>query len=246
MNLNDFIAVTDSGAGGITTLCALKRLMPNENYAYFADRKYAPYGPRKPAEVAARQFKIADFFWRQGVKALVVACNTATNVCIDRLRAVSPVPVIGTEPALKPAVRAGGRTIVLATPLTLKSPKFLSLTAALGGSVTALPQPELATAIERHLDDLSVAAALLPWETLKDFDNIVLGCTHYIFLKPFITAKLPGVKVFDGNEGIARRCQSLLALRHPPSPGGGAIRFIKEELEKNSENACDSRQFPLC
>lgn len=230
MNLNDYIAVTDSGAGGITTLCALKQMMPAENFAYFADRKFAPYGLRDPDEVRDRQFEIAAFFWRQGVKALVVACNTATNVCIDRLRAVSPVPVIGTEPALKPAVSAGGRTAVLATPLTLKSKKFLSLTAALGGSVTALPQPELATAIEQNLDDLAAAAALLPWRRLKDFDNIVLGCTHYIFLKSFITARLPKVRVFDGNEGIARRCRSLLGARPAEGGGGGVIRFIKEEF----------------
>ena len=120
------VAVFDSGVGGISVLKELYALMPCENYIYFGDSKNAPYGSREPDEVKELVLKNADYLASMGVKALVVACNTATSVAIEDLRRIYDMPVIGVEPALKPAVlyKEHSAVAVMATPITVHEAKF--------------------------------------------------------------------------------------------------------------------------
>ena len=148
------IAVFDSGMGGISVLRALVAHMPQENYLFFGDSLHAPYGVRPPEQVRDLTMQAAERFVERGVKAIVIACNTATSAAITELRERFPqIPIIGLEPALKPAVLAhpGGRILVMATPLTLHEHKFAALlehyrTAA---EIVPLPAPDLVGFVER-------------------------------------------------------------------------------------------------
>jgi glutamate racemase len=123
------IGVFDSGIGGLTVLKEAIKLMPHENYFYYADTKHVPYGTKPKDEVAGYIFDAVDFFARQGVEALVVACNTATSIAINDLRVKYSFPIIGMEPAVKPAVEKVDhrRVLVLATPITVKEKKLHDL-----------------------------------------------------------------------------------------------------------------------
>jgi glutamate racemase len=143
------IGVFDSGLGGISVVRQLRRDLPNEHVLYFGDSANAPYGRKTPEQVRELSFDIVDRFVRQGVKAVVIACNTATSAAVDALREAYDIPIIGMEPALKPACDRGHgtaqRIIVAATPLTLHEPKFKRLMTRFLGSAhhffAALPRP---------------------------------------------------------------------------------------------------------
>ncbi|PPD10391.1 MAG: glutamate racemase, partial [Methylotenera sp.] len=136
------IGVFDSGVGGISVLKHIHALLPHEDLLYVADSKYAPYGSRTPAEITARCFEIADFLIAKNAKALVVACNTATAAAIDALRLAYDLPIIGMEPAVKPAAEASKNGIigVLATVGTLKSAQFAALLETYGRNVEVVTQ----------------------------------------------------------------------------------------------------------
>ncbi|MFN3531087.1 MAG: glutamate racemase, partial [Candidatus Brocadia sp.] len=123
------IGVFDSGIGGISVLAVIIRILPNEEFVYFADTLHSPYGTKPEDVVRTLSIKAAEFLSFVGIKSLVVACNTATSVAINEIRRTYPFPVIGMEPALKPAIELGltGKILVMATPLTLKSKKFIEL-----------------------------------------------------------------------------------------------------------------------
>lgn len=212
------IGVFDSGVGGLTVLCELVRLMPNEDFIYFGDEANAPYGALTHDEVRAAALAALDRLTSLGIKALAVACNTATAAAIDTLRAARPeMPIIGTEPAVKVAHDAGYRRIlVLATPVTVAEPRFETLVETRCGDaeVIALPCLRLATLIEENdaaspIFDSYMRELLSPYA--GRFDSIVLGCTHYPLIKDSIAAvaseysggrELP---IFDGAAAIARQ-----------------------------------------
>jgi glutamate racemase len=224
------IGVFDSGVGGLSILRALRAELPHEHFVYFADSGHAPYGERDEAHVIARSRAItAQLRAEHGIKALVIACNTATAAAVHLLRAEHPdLPIIGVEPALKPAVglTRTGRIGVLATRGTLGSAKFTALLASLGGLAEFILQPcdGLADAIERQ--ETAKIIALCDQYTLGmgrfglkpgQIDTLVLGCTHYPFANEYLRALLgPAIQFIDTGEPVARHTRQLLMASHIP------------------------------
>ena len=251
----DYIAVFDSGVGGISVLRHLRRVMPGERYLYFGDSANAPYGTRTKQEVGALTFAAARRLVGQGVKALVVACNTATSAAIGDLRAAYPeLIVIGIEPALKLAAdRFPGAGIgVMATPMTLREEKFENLMHRYEtvSRVYKLPAPGLVELVEQGRADSPEAEALLtalfaPY--LGKLDAVVLGCTHYPFAAKAISRVLgEEVALLDGGDGTARETRRRLEeaglLENGPGevvltnslPDGDILRLSRELLEGES------------
>lgn len=207
------IGVFDSGLGGISVLRACVRLLPQENFLFFGDSANAPYGEKSLDQVRALTLSAVDRLLEQGVKGIVVACNTATSAAIGLLRQLHPgLPIIGIEPAVKPAALAAGSSsvIVMATPLTIREDKYQKLAAAFCGhaNVISLPCKGLAEMVERGIFDGPVLDAylqdlLLPFRYCN-IDYIVLGCTHYPFVRKAIARNFGRpVSIIDGSEGTA-------------------------------------------
>ena len=233
MNNTSPIGFFDSGLGGISVLRGTLRLLPGEDYLYFGDSYHAPYGVRPLEEVRELSKAAADHLLERGAKAIVIACNTATSAAAACLREAYPeIPIIGTEPAVKPAVERhpGGRILVMATPRTLKEKKFLDLWGLYRQQAEIVPVPcgGLMEFVERgilrgkELEDF--LRELLAPHLTSPVDAAVLGCTHYPFLTGAIRRVLgPGPEILDGAEGVARQlCRRLeeLDLRNPRTAGG--------------------------
>lgn len=213
------IGVMDSGVGGISVLKHIHALLPHENLLYMADSKYAPYGNRTSEEITARCFAIADFLITQNVKALVVACNTATAAAIDAMRKKYTLPIIGMEPAVKPAAEASKNGVVgvLATVGTLKSAQFAALLESYGRNVKVVTQAcvGLVECVERGELDTPNTKALIrqycaPLLT-EGADTLVLGCTHYPFVKQAI-GEIVGDKItlIDTGAAVAKQLKRQL------------------------------------
>ncbi len=231
MAAGDWIGVFDSGVGGISVLAEMERLLPNERFLYFGDTRNAPYGTKTEAEVLDCVTAVFRHLLDAGSKAVVIACNTATAVAAGTLRAAYPeLPIIGMEPALKPAalLRHEGRILVLATPMTLRLEKFRRLMASWGDAADPVPCPGLMELVEKQ--DASAAEAYLS-RILSAYtaplDAVVLGCTHYVFLRPLLQRMLPeGTAVLDGNAGTARQLRRVLGERGLlRTDGPGEIRL---------------------
>lgn len=247
----DYIAVFDSGVGGISVLRQLRRILPNERFLYFGDSANAPYGTRPTAQVQELALSAARRLMGRGCKALVVACNTATAAAIDLLRAAYPdTIVVGIEPAVKLAAQRfpGGRVGVLATPVTLREEKFRHLAALCGERCTVipLPAPGLAELVEQGKANGAQARALLepilePY--IGRLDALVLGCTHYPFaeklLRQLLGAELP---LLDGGEGTARETRRRLAQSGLLYDGPGEICW---ENSLNSTDIMELSKFLL-
>jgi glutamate racemase len=221
---DDPIGVFDSGVGGLSVLNALREALPHERFVYFADTGHAPYGERGDAFVAERSDTVArQLVDGHRIKALVVACNTATAAAIHRLRAGHPaLPVVGVEPALKPAVALSrtGRIAVLATRVTVESDKFRALHASLAAQArfSIVPCDGLAGAIERA-DEARISGLCAQYLSAAgrfgsgadELDTLVLGCTHY----PFIADELrrhtgDAVRFIDTGAPVAQQTRRLL------------------------------------
>ncbi len=228
------IGVFDSGVGGISVLKHIRDLMPHENLIYVADSRHAPYGNQTPEFIQERSFWLAEFLLRQGVKALVVACNTATAAAVAGLRERYPdLTIIGMEPAVKPAVAATktGVVGVLATSGTLKSAQFAALLEHYGQGVEVVTQAcvGLVECVEKGALTSSSTKALLKQyvQPLLDAkaDTIVLGCTHYPFVRTLIE-ELVGkdVVLIDTGAAVAKhlknRLQENQLLRASDEVGG--------------------------
>ena len=231
------IAVFDSGVGGISVLRELVKLMPNENFIFFGDSKNAPYGTRTLTEVRALTLAHAKELFDTGAKGLVVACNTATSAAVRILREKYPeIPIVGIEPAVKPAVSCKEHPVVLvmATPMTIREEKFKRLVSRYEdqGEIIPLPCPGLMDFVERgdlHGDDLRKYLTELFYEFRdRKIDAAVLGCTHYPFAREMIQEVLgPDVKIFDGAPGTAREMKRRLAEKDLLSErtGKGSVQF---------------------
>ena len=239
------IGVFDSGIGGLSVLQALRRELPNEHFVYLADSGNAPYGERGDAFVQARTHAIAQYLCAQHhIKALVIACNTATAAAVESLRAQMPdLPLIGVEPAIKPAA-ASSQTHhigVIATRGTVESRRFKKLIHEHGQHVVfhvqacdglaraiecstlqASHKPEEMTEIEalsaRYIRDLGAFGL-----KTGEMDTLVLGCTHYVFIKEELRALLgPDVQLIDTGAAVARQTRRLLDQAHHLRPPMGA------------------------
>lgn len=239
------IAVFDSGVGGISVLRELARLMPGEDYLYYGDSKNAPYGVKDTETVRTLTCEHARRLFDQGAKGLVVACNTATSAAVRTLRERYPyIPIVGIEPAVKPAAQSGDhpRVLVLATPMTIREEKFRRLMALYEkeADIVPLPCPGLMDFVERgDLDGEDLHKYLT--ELLYDYrddavDAVVLGCTHYPFARRQIQSVLgPHVRIFDGGEGTAREMQRRLASAGLLRPEDRQGHVVFENSDGNDE-----------
>lgn len=233
MKKTDAIAVFDSGVGGISVLGELRRLLPGERYLYFGDSANAPYGTRPTAEVQALTFAAVErLLWETPLKALVIACNTATAAAVAALRQKYPeLIIIGIEPALKLAASRfpGGNIGIMATEVTLREEKLGRLMGRVADhcQIQKIPAPGLVELVEQGLADSPQAEALLsgilgPY--VGKLDALVLGCTHYPFASKRISAVLgPSTALIDGGAGTARETQRRLAEAGLVENGSGSL-----------------------
>lgn len=231
----DQIAVFDSGVGGISVLRQLVRLLPGERFLYFGDSANAPYGTRPTEEVRALTFAAVERLYEQyPIKALVLACNTATAAAVKELRQAYPDRIIvGIEPAVKLAADhfPGGRVGVMATQVTLREEKFDTLLHRWDGCCTLakIPAPGLVELVESGRGDSPEAEALLrpilePYA--GQLDALVLGCTHYPFAARPITRILgSGTALLDGGEGTARETRRRLQAQNLLENGTGSVQI---------------------
>ena len=238
MNAIARIGVFDSGVGGLTVLAACMKKLAGCSFYYFGDNAHAPYGNRSEAEITEFVFRGLRRFRRIGVDAAVLACNTATAVCAERARNAFAFPVVGMEPAVRPAAASCRRVLVLATPLTAASRRLERLTASFPDtSFTICGLSGFAGAIERALtcgEPLTISDHLPQGR----YDGVVLGCTHYVFFRDEI-ARFYGCKVFDGGEGTANRLQSLLIQKHKYSLFGTDDHFDPSQ----NPNICFTKKY---
>lgn len=231
------IALFDSGLGGLTVLSEAVKQLPEEDFLFFADTLHAPYGTKTKEQVQDFVRESLDQILREDIKALVIACNTATSAAAEELRQEYRFPIIGMEPAVKPAVEmnrnTGKRVLVAATPLTLHQSKYAQLVSRVDDHsiVDSLPLPELVAYCEAMQFDPGVMTAYFeekfaPYD-LNDYGTLVLGCTHFPFYKPLLSRILPAhMEIIDGSRGTVRRLRSVLAEQKRLGSGGkGEIRF---------------------
>ncbi len=250
MKNTDPVGVFDSGVGGVSVLNEIRRVLPREDLIFFGDSKNAPYGTKSAGEVRRLAERSFLFLREKGCKIIVAACNTATAVAIGTLRETyAPFPIVGIEPALKPAVleNPGKRVLLLATPLTLRQERVLAMKEKYDSlaTITVKGARGLVELIEAgHTGDaelLSFLRGLFSDELSEGNlpDAVVLGCTHYPHVKGAIRAVLgEGVRLYDGGEGTARRCRSLLSEANllNPQQTRGRVEFFGSDPEK----------IPLC
>ena len=220
MDKNSKIGVFDSGLGGLSVLHTLQTILPQESYVYFGDSMNAPYGVKTREDVFELSKAICDALIEKNVKAIVIACNTATSAAVERLRALYDIPIVGMEPAIKPALKhATGQIAVLATEMTLKEEKFLKLVESLedGYRIEKIPAPEWVDCVENHMFDqdyVNVSVKTFLDKYVPKSNAIVLGCTHFVFLRNVISAYYHGkIEIFDGNMGTALQLKNTLASR---------------------------------
>ena len=246
MHSNCPVGVFDSGVGGLSVLREIHQLLPNEDLLYVADSAHAPYGDKPKEFILERSTAIIEFFLSQKVKAIVVACNTATAAAVKELRGIYQMPMVAMEPAVKPACEQTHTGIigVLATSRTINSNNFQILFARFAGQAKIIPQPCPGLVDQVEQGDLSsdqtralVSQFVLPLIE-QQADILVLGCTHYPFLKPLIQDVAgASVKVIDSGAAIARRLESLLQQQGLLSDAktSGSVQFYSSAENGNAD-----------
>lgn len=232
-NKNNKIGILDSGIGGTTTLNEIKKLLPNEDFIYYADSKNNPYGSKSTEELYSIVKNIVDYLIKKEVKLIVIACNTATTKCIEKLREnYKNILFVGTEPAIKVACDNNYKnTLVLATPGTIKSERtgeLVNKNKKINQNIYLLPCDYLANAIERNdnkeIDSL-LNKYLTPYQN-KNIDSIVLGCTHYPLIKDKIQSYFKDAIIIDGNIGVAKRVKYILETNNLIANNKGNVDYI--------------------
>ena len=229
----DYIAVFDSGIGGVSVLRELVRQLPGERFLYFGDSRNAPYGERSTQQVRELTLAAAERLYERGLKALVIACNTATSAAITQLRETYPdLLVVGIEPALKPAADRfpKGHVGIMATQVTLREQKLHSQLERFSDmQVSLIPAPGLVELIESGKTDSEETAALLQGILAPyagKLDALVLGCTHYPFVKDRVRKILGDTTaLLDGSEGTARHTRHLLEQAGLLENGEGCVQI---------------------
>lgn len=244
------IGFIDSGIGGLTVLKEALAILPEEDYIYYADTANVPYGSKTPHEVTSYILKAVEYLIQYKIKLLTVACNTATSTTIQHLRESFDFPIIGMEPAVKPAVENNNKPVlVMATPLTLREEKFQNLVARVDqkGLVDYLPMPDLVDfAEELTFEGAALEAYICDKVATVDIDRystLVLGCTHFIYFKALLKKMLPeDITIIDGNQGTVNHMKNTLSTISP-SPGKGNVELYfsshGEEIIKKNQWAYD-------
>ena len=230
------IGVYDSGEGGKSVLQELVRLMPWEDYIYYGDKAFCPYGPKSPEFITQRACAVTDYLISRGCELIVVACNTATAAAISHLRAHYSIPFVGMEPAIKPAIlhSRSGVVGVLATAGTFKGRLYLNTLARFSGEVKVIERvgEGLVELVEEGILDgpvveAKIRACIAPMLE-AGADHIVLGCTHYPFLQPVIERIAgPGVTVVNPAPAVAAQALRVLESikKTEPSAREGSVEF---------------------
>ncbi len=231
MSPEDPIAVFDSGVGGLSVLREIRQLLPHEDLLYVADSAHVPYGEKSREFIASRAIAITEFFIHQQAKAVVVACNTATSAAVETLRARFIIPIIAMEPAIKPAAQQTRSNVVgvLATSGTLSGERFANLSARHGSGIKIVvqPCPGWVELVESGNINNGAAQALVSRHVTplleKGADTLVLGCTHYPFLRDLIqTIAGTDVIIIDPSPAVARELQRRLQHHHLLNPHADA------------------------
>ena len=215
------IGFFDSGLGGISVLAEALRFLPAENFVYYGDQLHVPYGDKSPEEVCRLTREAVDKLLALNCKAIVLACNSATSVAASVLRQELTVPIVGIEPALKPAseLEGPGDVLVMATQMTLSQPKFQQLMLRYGRNAILVPCPGLMEYVEAGelsgeplMKHLSI---LLSPHLCKPVKAVVLGCTHYAFLRNAVRSLVgPDIPLIDGSRGTAMQLKRVLKEKH--------------------------------
>ncbi len=217
------IGILDSGLGGLSVLNEIQRLLPHQPLHYIADSAWCPYGTKSYSEIQSRVTTLVDYLLHQGAEVIVIACNSATIACVEFLRTQYLVPIVGMEPGVKPAALQSRNGIigVMATEASLAGEKFHRLLTAHAQHVQVITQPcpDFVTLVEAGtLHGAAVEDAIHRYiAPMITADTIVLGCTHYPFLKPCIQSLYPQKALIDTGTAVARE----VARRLPASPSTG-------------------------
>jgi len=216
---NNPIGVFDSGIGGLTVLKKIIEILPNEKYIYYADIDNVPYGTKPKEEVKKYINEAVEFLISKDVKAIVVACNTATSIAVKELREKYTIPIIGIEPAVKPAVenRGNKKVLIMATPTTIKEEKLKYLLESLNAQeyVDLIAMPKLVEFAENKEFESNIVKEYIQEKlkeyNLKEYSELVLGCTHFPFFKDTLSKIFPqDTQIIDGSKGVANRLKSVL------------------------------------
>ncbi len=237
------IGFFDSGIGGLSVLSTAQKMLPNEDFVYYGDNARAPYGELPPEKIAQYTIECIEKLVDMDMKALVIACNTATSVAIVKLREWLDIPIISMEPAIKPAfeMKKNGLVAVMATPATLKQPRFIKLRRRIDPKNEALllPCPNLVELIEKgefdsqEIDEY-ILNLFLP-HTEKKIDCIVLGCTHFVIIKKTIERVCNKLfdqpKIVHGNQGTVKRLTNILKQNNMlnQTNENGSIKFFSSK-----------------
>lgn len=236
------IGFFDSGIGGLTVLHQALRLLPYEDYLFYADTAHVPYGEKTKEEVREYILNAVDFIAKHHVKALVVACNTATSIVIEELRNRYDFPILGIEPAVKPAVEQSEgkqkKVLVLATRLTLQEKKYNDLVHRIdpGEIVDSLPLPGLVQFAENFEFDEKKVIPYLQQELsrfdLQQYGTVVLGCTHFPYFTDCLRKIFPeDVDFISGSIGTASHLKRILEVKDQINQGTGDIVFFKSDVQ---------------
>lgn len=241
MSNKNYIGIFDSGIGGLKTLEEIRKILPNENYLYYADSKNNPYGEKEEKELYDITKRIVSRLLNHNVKLIIIACNTATTKCIEKLRnEFSNTIFIGTEPAVKIACDNDYKNIlVMATPTTIDSERMHILidnNKKENQSITLLKCDKLANAIEQNNQkeiDI-ILKNIFKDKKNNNYDSIVLACTHYPYIKNKIQKIFPNADIIDGNKGVSKRVKYILETNRikNTSKTKGKIRIIKTRKVK--------------
>lgn len=246
------IGIFDSGIGGMTVLHEAMKIMPNENYIFYADTDHVPYGTKTKQQVIAYVDEVMQFMIAQNCKAVVIACNTATAAAACLMREKYHIPIIGIEPAVKPAVEQskGKRIMVIATPLTIREDKLKNLVERVDDThlVDLLAFPRLVEFAERgefESEDLGnyIRETLSAYD-LSVYSELVLGCTHFNYFKDSFAKLLPAdVHILDGSRGTVNQLKRVLNDKNLLEENQGTVRYfysgrellLPEELQRMQE-----------
>jgi glutamate racemase len=239
------IGFFDSGIGGVTVLKEALKILPDEEYIYYADTSNVPYGTKNKNEVRKYIFNAVDFLTSKGIDALVIACNTATSIAVKDLREKYDFPIIGMEPAVKPAIQKCGdkRVLVTATPLTIKEEKYRNLISRVDAEhiVDSLALPELVEYAERFIFEEDIIIPYLKNKlshfNLNEYGTLVLGCTHFLFYKNYFKKIIPPeIDIVDGNRGTVRHLKNILqqnGLTGQKNKQGSVLFYSSGKGEQN-------------
>ncbi len=243
--MNQKIGILDSGIGGTTVLKEIKKLLPKEDYIYYADSKNNPYGEKAEMQIIKIVDDIVEFLIKEKkCKMIVIACNTATTKCMNHLKEkYQNIPIIGTVPAIKVACDNNYKnTLVLATPQTidsLRTKELITKYKKKDQEITLFPCPHLAHAIETGQKEkiMTILTNIKKEIKNKKIDSIVLGCTHYPLITKELNEVFPNIPLLDGSLGVAKEVKRKLESNHLINKNGtGTVEFIqsKEKAVVNS------------